>query len=113
MKKRQKELIQMEVELYDIIIALESVPEARRFFRDLLTQEEIDEFARRWKTARLLDQKFPYSYISSFTGLSSTTIARVSKWLKGEGGGYRTMIARRPKYNYHPHRSKHALESGS
>ena len=111
MKKSLKTQDQLETELLDIIVALESIPEARRFFRDLLTPEEIIEFSKRWKAARMLDQKFPYSYIEASTGLSSTTIARVSKWLNGEGGGYRTMIARRPKFNYHPHHSKQRLEN--
>ena len=101
MKKAQNTQEQRETDLLDIIIALESMREARNFLYDLLTPEEIVEFAKRWKAAKMLDDKMPYSYIESHLGLSSTTIARVSKCLKGRGGGYRTMIPRRPKNKLH------------
>ncbi len=62
--------------------------------RDLLTPEEIDEFAKRFQTAEMLSERVPYSVIEKKTGLSSTTVARVSKWLSGKEGGYRRVISR-------------------
>ncbi|MBD3244908.1 MAG: DNA-binding transcriptional regulator, partial [Candidatus Moranbacteria bacterium] len=50
------------------------------------------EFANRWKAARMLYNKEPYKKIEQQTGLSSTTIARVSKWLQKGMRGYRGMI---------------------
>ncbi|MCR4325465.1 MAG: YerC/YecD family TrpR-related protein [Patescibacteria group bacterium] len=76
------------------ILALETRDEARRFLRDLLTTEEIAEFARRFRAAEMLSERIPYTSIVRQTGLSSTTVARVSKWLKGREGGYRLAIAR-------------------
>ena len=76
------------------ILALDTADEARRFFRDLLTEEEIVEFSKRFQTAELLAQKVPYSVIEKATGLSSTTVARVSKWLNGTEGGYRRVISK-------------------
>lgn len=81
-------------QLIDAVLALKSRDEAQRFLRDLLTEEEIEEFARRFQTAELLSDNVPYSQIQKKTGLSSTTIARVSKWLQGELGGYRLIIDR-------------------
>lgn len=60
--------------------------------RDLMTEDEILEFAKRFQAAELLTSKVPYSVIVSDTGLSSTTVARVSKWLNGSEGGYRSVI---------------------
>ena len=76
------------------MLSLNTRNEAERFLRDLLTEEEIEEFARRFQTAQLLSADVPYTQIQAATGLSSTTIARVSKWLQGEQGGYRLVIDR-------------------
>lgn len=76
------------------LLALKTPDEARRFLRDLMTEKEIEEFGKRLRAAEMLSANVPYSAIESDTGLSSTTIARVSKWLKGDLGGYRTVIAR-------------------
>jgi uncharacterized protein YerC len=40
----------------------------------------------------LLSQKIPYSEIEGRTGFSSTTVARVAKWLNNGGGGYKAII---------------------
>lgn len=80
--------------LVSAILSLRDAAEARRFLRDLLTKEEIAEFAGRFAAAEMLSRKEPYSAIERATGLSSATIARVSKWLKGRQGGYRTVISR-------------------
>jgi TrpR-related protein YerC/YecD len=80
--------------LYETINRLESLDECRKFFRDLLTETEIREFAERWKVARMLWQGVPYTVIEKETGLSSRTIARVHKWLKRGKGGYLMMLRR-------------------
>jgi TrpR-related protein YerC/YecD len=81
-------------ELYDAIVQLQSVDECRKFFRDLLTETEIDEFAERWRAARMLAQGASYTAIEKETGLSSRTIARVHRWLKQGKGGYTLMLRR-------------------
>ncbi len=81
-------------DLYAAILTLESRSEARKFFRDLLTETEIRELAERWKTARLLDREVPYTRIIEETGLSSTTVARVARWLRRGAGGYRLVLRR-------------------
>ena len=90
--KRNQRLIQA-------ILALKTKNEAGRFLRDLMTEKEIKEFARRLKAAEMLTEKVPYSIIEKETGLSSTTVARVAKWLNGKGGGYKIIINKLHHHN--------------
>ena len=80
--------------LFDVILRLKDREEARRFFRDLLTEKEILEFGRRWKAAKMLANGKGYIDIEDATGMSSTTIARINQWLLSGMGGYRTAIAK-------------------
>ncbi|MEK7571299.1 MAG: YerC/YecD family TrpR-related protein [Patescibacteria group bacterium] len=79
-------------ELYKAILSLETEDECKKFLRDLLTEAEIKEFANRWRVAQMLDQKIPYQTIEKETGMSSTTIARINKWLTEGKGGYRLVL---------------------
>ncbi len=93
-------------ELYKAILTLKNDDEAKIFFRDLLTEAELKEFANRWKVARMLDQKVQYEIISKETGMSSTTIARISKWLNNGMGGYKLMLKR---MNTNQNKNHHTL----
>ncbi|MCC6323221.1 DNA-binding transcriptional regulator [Candidatus Nomurabacteria bacterium] len=90
-------------QLLNAVLALESKDETRRFLRDLMTEGEIEEFAKRLEAARLLSTDTQYSAIIESTGLSSTTIARISKWLKGSLGGYRLILSRISNSSLHHH----------
>lgn len=90
--KKQKWVNPKTDKLFKAVLKLENLDEARKFFRDLLTETEIKEFANRWEVARMLVRKVPYSEIEKKTGMSSTTIARISKWLKKGMGGYKLLI---------------------
>ena len=79
-------------DLYETILELDNLNEAKSFFRDLLTEAEIKEFSNRWLAAKLLAKKVSYSKIQEETGLSSTTIARISNWLNNGMNGYKNMI---------------------
>lgn len=79
-------------ELCQALLLLESESECRCFLRDLLTEQELFDLALRWKAARLLDQGLTYVQIEEETGLSSATIARISKWLHDGAGGYRKIL---------------------
>ncbi len=83
--------------LFEAILKLKHVDEAKKFFRDLLTEKEIEEFGQRWKVARMLAEGTIYTTISKETGMSSTTIARIHKWLKKGEGGYRLVLERLQK----------------
>jgi TrpR-related protein YerC/YecD len=78
--------------LFRAILDLGNLTEARKFFRDLLTEKELLEFAQRWKVAKMLSAGKAYVDIEKETGMSSTTIARIQRWLKSGMGGYKLMI---------------------
>lgn len=90
--------------LLQAFLALKTTDEARRFLRDLMTEKEIEEFARRLKAATMLKDQQPYISIERDTGLSSTTVARVSRWLQGKEGGYRIILKRLHHHNSDPAR---------
>lgn len=90
--------------LIEALLALRNESEAKAFLRDLLTEGELAEFASRWQAAQMLSDDMPYTTIVKKTGLSSTTVARISKWLKDGMGGYRLMINR-----LHPHTHPRAM----
>ena len=81
-------------QLIEAILVLKNADEAKLFLRDLMTKGEIQEFANRLEAASLLFSNMQYNYIIEKTGLSSATIARIAKWLKGSLGGYRLVLSR-------------------
>ena len=78
--------------LLKAVLELKNKNECWKFLRDLLTEAEIKEFANRWKAAQMLDKKISYEKIAKETRMSSTTIARVNKWLTNGKGGYKLML---------------------
>jgi len=94
-------------ELIDAILLLKNAKEAKRFFRDLFTEEEIVEFGKRWQAAKMLKTGISYSKIEEETGLSSTTVARVAKWLNDGMDGYKLIINR-----INSHHKKSSLGKG-
>lgn len=94
-KNKQNKWITQDADaLFEAIGKLKNLDETRRFFRDLLTEKEIIEFGQRWKVARMLAKRIRYTKIAQETGMSSTTIARVHKWLKKGMGGYKIVLER-------------------
>jgi TrpR-related protein YerC/YecD len=85
-------------ELFLAILKLKDTKEAAKFFRDLLTLPEIEEFSNRWLAARLLAQGHSYAEVAEKTKMSTTTVARVAHWLHNGWGGYRLILDRlKPK----------------
>lgn len=84
-------------ELYKAILQLKSVPECRKFFRDLCTLKELDAMTERWEVVQLLEQGLPYRTICERTGSSTATITRIAHWLNHGEGGYRLIINRSKK----------------
>ena len=81
-------------QLVEAILTLQNANEAKCFLRDLMTEPEIKEFGKRLEVASLLSKDVQYNTIIEDTGLSSATVARIAKWLKGSLGGYRLVLAR-------------------
>jgi TrpR-related protein YerC/YecD len=65
-----------------------------RLLGDLCTPAEIRTLAERWHVARLLDgTDMSYRDIHDATGVSTTTIVRVARFLRQErNGGYRAAL---------------------
>lgn len=82
-------------ELIEAVVKLEDASEAQKFLRDLMTDKELIEFGKRWKVARMLSEGVTYVEIEKSTGMSSTTIARIHKWVKEGEGGYNLMIKKK------------------
>ncbi len=68
--------------------------EMGRLLVDLCTPAEIRTLAERWHVARLLDGTgLSYREIHDATGVSTTTVVRVARFLREERhGGYRRAI---------------------
>ena len=76
MKERQisdRQEREAERALYQAVVALESVDEARAFFRDLCTPAELQAMADRWAVVGPLERGVPYREIHDRTGVSVTT----------------------------------------
>jgi TrpR-related protein YerC/YecD len=81
-------------ELCDALLTPRSRGEMQRLLRDLCTPSEIRALAERWHVARLLDgSELSYRDIHERTGVSTTTIVRVGRFLRDEPHrGYRQAI---------------------
>lgn len=105
-EKKNKQLIKA-------ILALETTNETQRFLRDLMTETEIKEFANRLEAASLLSKNVQYNAIIESTNLSSTTIARIAKWLNGSLGGYRLILNRISNHHHNSSKLKKGLSLSS
>lgn len=81
-------------ELCDALLTPRSRDEMGRLLRDLCTPSEVRALAERWHVARLLDgTDLSYRDIHEATGVSTTTIVRVGRFLRDEPHhGYRQAI---------------------
>lgn len=70
--------------------------EMEAFLTDLCTPAELRALSERWHVAQLLDQgETSYREINARTGVSTTTIGRVARFLRDEPhGGYRRVLER-------------------
>ena len=87
---------QLERELAEALLTPRSAEEMARLLRDLCTPAEIRSIAERWHVARLLDgTELSYRDIHDATGVSTTTIVRVARFLRQEPHqGYRAALER-------------------
>lgn len=93
--------------LFEAIFSLDSIEEYRRFFRDLMTEQEIETFASRFKAAIMLSNGVPYRDIAKLTGMSTATITRINNWLERGMDGYSSVITKlkeSKKLSHHHHK---------
>lgn len=75
-------------DLFAAILSLKNKRECEAFFRDLCTIQELKDMSDRWQMVNLLEKDIPYRDIAEKLKTSTTTVARVSFWLKNGLGGY-------------------------
>ena len=83
--------------IYSAILLNTTIDEIQSFLDDLLSDDEVKEFANRWKVAKMLNDQVPYLDITLETGVSSATIARISKCLTKENSGYLNILSKTEK----------------
>lgn len=85
---------QIQTDLAAALASLGNASDMERFLVDLCTPAELRALSERWHVARLLDEgSQSYRDINAQTGVSTTTIGRVARFLKDEPhGGYRTVL---------------------
>ncbi len=83
-------------DLAQALLLLRTPEEARALLADLCTPAEIHTIAERWHVARLLDEgQLTYREIHDASGVSTTTIVRVARFLRQEqNGGYQIILDR-------------------
>jgi TrpR-related protein YerC/YecD len=74
--------------------AMSSAVDIRAFMQDLCTPAELEALVDRWQVVPYLLEEMPYREIHEHTGVSVTTIGRVSRTLHQGAGGYRKAAAR-------------------
>lgn len=80
--------------LCNAFLSLKNVNECNAFLRDLMTEQEIENFEARLLGAVLINQGTSYRDVAKITKMSTTTVSRVAFWLKRGKGGYKTVIKR-------------------
>lgn len=75
-------------ELIRLLVNVNDEQAVSEILLDLFTLREIRDLASRLQVAKMLTSGLSYSEIEKQTGVSATTIARVSKCLTQGSGGY-------------------------
>ena len=79
-------------DIITVLSQMDSRADISDFLKDIMTPKELVEFTNRFQVAKMLDEKITYTQIEKQTGMSSTTIARVSKFLTGNNSGYKKAL---------------------
>ena len=91
-----RDLAALSADLCKVLLTPKTVEETAQLLADLCTPAEVRTLAERWHVARLLDDTdLTYREIHDATGVSTTTIVRVARFLKQERIlGYRMALDR-------------------
>lgn len=81
-------------ELCDALVRIDDAAQMRAVLIDLCTPAELRALVERWRVAQMLAEgEKSYRDIRAETGVSTTTIGRVARFLKDEPhGGYRLLL---------------------
>lgn len=86
------DLMKFSDSISTVLSKIDNKTEIFEFLRDLLSENEIIEFSRRFEVAKMLEEKVSYVKIEEKTKMSSTTIARISKYLNWDNFWYKKAI---------------------
>jgi TrpR-related protein YerC/YecD len=83
-------------DLCDAFLSLDNQLDVANFLTDLCTPSELSAMSERWQIAQMLAKgDKSYRVIAREIGASTTTVARVARFLRDEkNGGYRQALAR-------------------
>jgi TrpR-related protein YerC/YecD len=97
--KKETAFARPAASLEDALLTLKTAEECRAFLTDLCTPGELGALQERWQIAQLLDAgQMTYREIHAATGASTTTVARVARFLLQERHrGYQGVLERLKK----------------
>ena len=95
-KHRQTDEAMRLESLSNAMVSIIEPLEMQRFLIDLCTPAELRALSERWHVAKILDKgELSYREINARTGVSTTTIGRVARFLREEPHkGYRAVLDR-------------------
>ena len=88
----EKNLKENFSELASLLVEINEKQDMYNFMRDLCTFAELEEFILRREIAKALHVGESYVSIQKRLWASSTTVARVAKYLQGDGWWYKSML---------------------
>lgn len=93
-RQRETDAAMRREYLADALTSLDDSTQIERFLIDLCTPAELRALSERWHVAKLLDAgELSYREINARTGVSTTTIGRVARFLNEEPHqGYRAAL---------------------
>ena len=84
-------------QLCEAVLHLNSVEECYQFFEDICTISELKAMSQRLEVARMLKEKLTYDALVDRTGSSTATISRVKRCLNYGADGYNVVLSRMGK----------------
>ena len=81
-------------QLCQAVLALQSVEECYQFFEDICTINELLALSQRFEVAHMLREQKTYLDIAEKTGASTATISRVNRSLNYGNDGYDLVFSR-------------------
>ena len=81
-------------QLCNAVLKLETVEECYQFFEDICTISELKAMSQRLEVAKILQKRHTYDEIVSRTGASTATISRVKRCLNYGADGYNLVFER-------------------
>ncbi|MBP8597639.1 MAG: hypothetical protein KBI24_00105 [Selenomonas sp.] len=85
---------EMNDQLCEAMLSLETIDECYQFFEDICTISELKAMSQRLEVARMLRQGHTYDDIVVRTGASTATISRVKRCLNYGADGYGIVLER-------------------